>query len=388
VTLLVGIPFWVLLHPGLFMMFGGISGMMASRDWLPQWAGIAGMAFQFAVWVYGGVLLGLGTPAAFVGAIRKFRRLLAKEPSGTQPERELINSERRQLMTKAALAVPAAIVATAAGGALASRVTPRVNRLRLPVGREFTQLHGMTIAQVSDVHVGSYMDWDRLSEIQTAMNSLGADLHVITGDLIDNHVNQLELGQRFISGLNPRYDRPYMCMGNHEYIAAMTGDTPGILRDLKAAGARLLIDETEKIDAGGAHFWLMGIDYPKAGGSHVIANRVTDRDTGESLDKVLGEVRDDGAPRILLSHHPKTFFDVRERPIDLTLAGHTHGGQISLGRIGDYELTPVLPFERYHNGLYEHNGRKLYVNAGAGGWMPVRINCPPEITLIEFVPEP
>jgi predicted MPP superfamily phosphohydrolase len=128
----------------------------------------------------------------------------------------------------------------------------------------------------------------------------------------------------------------------------------------------------------------MGIDYPKAGGSHVIANRVTDRDTGESLDKVLGEVRDDGAPRILLSHHPKTFFDVRERPIDLTLAGHTHGGPISLGRIGDYELTPVLPFERYHNGLYEHNGRKLYVNAGAGGWMPVRINCPPEITLIEL----
>jgi predicted MPP superfamily phosphohydrolase len=63
-----------------------------------------------------------------------------------------------------------------------------------------------------------------------------------------------------------------------------------------------------------------------------------------------------------------------------------HGGQLVAGRIGDYVLSPVLPFEHYHNGLYERNGRKLYVNAGAGGWMPVRINCPPEITLVELVP--
>ena len=71
--------------------------------------------------------------------------------------------------------------------------------------------------------------------------------------------------------------------------------------------------------------------------------------------------------------------------LDLMLSGHTHGGQLVLGRIGDWNFSPVLPFELYHNGHYEHEGRQLYVNRGAGGWMPVRINCPPEISLIELV---
>jgi predicted MPP superfamily phosphohydrolase len=67
------------------------------------------------------------------------------------------------------------------------------------------------------------------------------------------------------------------------------------------------------------------------------------------------------------------------------LAGHTHGGQINLGRVGDYAFTPILPMDFYHNGFYEYECRKLYVNAGCGGWLPMRINCPPEITLVELV---
>ena len=103
------------------------------------------------------------------------------------------------------------------------------------------------------------------------------------------------------------------------------------------------------------------------------------------MDAVLRDMKDDGAPRIVLAHHPKTFFEARERQIDLMLSGHTHGGQISLGRIEDCELTPNLPFEFYHKGWYDYAGRHLYVNSGIGSWLPVRINCPPEITLIELV---
>jgi uncharacterized protein len=230
------------------------------------------------------------------------------------------------------------------------------------------------------VHIGSYMDWDRLSDIQDAMNSLGADYHVITGDLIDNHVDQLELAQRFMRGLKPKR-QAFLSMGNHEYIPARGGDAGGIVSALKETHVRVLLDETEKLQIGGAHIWLGGLDYPPQGG----LPRLHDRTTEESLQLVLAEMRDDGAPRILLSHHPRTFNVIREAPIDLTLAGHTHGGQIKLGRIGDYAITPVLPFDFYHNGLYEHDGRRLYVNAGAGGWLPVRINVPPEITLIELV---
>jgi predicted MPP superfamily phosphohydrolase len=175
-------------------------------------------------------------------------------------------------------------------------------------------------------------------------------------------------------------------MGNHEYIAGMMDGMGSIMQGLRESGVDLLVDESRRLEHGGAHLWLMGIDYPPQGGSHIIENRLTQRTTDEAIHEALKDVRDDGAPRILLSHHPRTFVQASEYPIDLTLSGHMHGGQLVAGRIGDYVLSPVLPFEHYHNGLYERNGRKLYVNAGAGGWMPVRINCPPEITLVELVP--
>lgn len=379
-TLGVGIPFWIMLHPGLFLMFGGISGLMAIRDDSPIWFGVAAMACQFAAWVYGGGLLIKGAPGALLDGARRLRRVLQREKSGSPAEQRLVDEGRRRMLAKAALTVPAAIVATAAGGALASRVTPRVTRLQLPVRREFTQLHGMTIAQVSDVHVGSYMGWDRLREIVEVMNSTNADWFVITGDLIDNDVAQLELAQRFINDMKPKR-QTFMSMGNHEYIAARTGDTQGIIAALKDTRATLLIDEAEKLNVGGAHLWLGALDHPP----QMSLPRLHDRSTEESLQQVLANMHDDGAPRILLSHHPRTFNVIREHPVDLTLSGHTHGGQIKLGRIGDHALTPVLPFEHYHNGFYEHNGRRLYVNSGAGGWMPVRINCPPEVTLVELV---
>src|SRR5690606_8924565 len=149
-----------------------------------------------------------------------------------------------------------------------------------------------------------------------------------TGDLMDDDISQMDHSQQFLRALNPRLQK-FMCMGNHEYIPAMrSADVPQILRGLRETGVELLIDESRKLAHGGQHLWLMGIDYPPQGGTHTVFQRATDRDTEQSLDEALKDVRDDGAPRILLSHHPKTFFQARERQIDLTLSGHMHGGQL------------------------------------------------------------
>jgi uncharacterized protein len=373
----VGVPFWLLLHPGIFLMLGGVSWLTSFSHQVPDSLGLIAMTFQFAVWVYGALLLIKFLPAKTVAAVQRLRRMFRTEESGTEDEKDLIDHDRRQAMAKAALVLPAAVVATAAGGALAARQTPKVLRLEQPAPPDMTQLKGITIAQVSDVHVGSYMDGPRLDEIRDAMNSLNADYHVITGDLIDNHEDQLEEATRFLRGLRPRR-RTFMCMGNHEYIAARNVGTPYIVDALRETGVTILIDEAEKVEIGGAHIWMAGLDYPPQRTLERLHNRTVE----QGLERILEHIRDDGAPRILLTHHPRTFVQARELPFDLALAGHTHGGQINLGRIGDYALTPVLPFEYYHNGFYEHNGRRLYVNAGAGGWLPVRINCPPEITLI------
>ncbi|HTN84703.1 MAG TPA: metallophosphoesterase, partial [Sorangium sp.] len=167
-----------------------------------------------------------------------------------------------------------------------------------------------------------------------------------------------------------------------EYIAARSASIGAVAKGLEEAGAQVLVDEAREVRLGGDRLWMGAIDYP----SRARPGEPARRPTLDGLHRALGQMQDDGAPRILLSHHPGTFRAARELPFDLMLSGHTHGGQISLGRIGDYALTPMLPAGLYHNGHYEHRGRRLHVNAGAGGWLPVRINCPPEITLVELVP--
>ena len=376
-TAALAVAMLALLHPGLFLMFGGTSGFQSMRTQIPEWGQIAAMTSQLASWIYGAVLLIKGTPGALIGAWRKLKRLSQTEP---KLEREAIDLDRRQALAKAGLALPVAIIATAAGGAIAARQTPVVNRIRLPVPRDMTNLHGLTIAQCSDIHVGSYMDAARLDEVRDAMNSTGADIHVVTGDLIDNHPDQLAESMRFLKGLRPRIET-FMCVGNHEYIAAREVDFKPILEGLTDSVHHMLVDEARKISIGGDHIWIGGIDYPP----QATLARITDRTTRESLDFTLAQMRDDGAPRIVLAHHPRSFVHGRELQLDLMLSGHTHGGQLVAGRLGDFNLSPVLPFEHYHNGYYEHQGRRLYVNSGAGGWMPVRINCPPEITVIELV---
>ncbi|MBZ0135523.1 MAG: metallophosphoesterase [Planctomycetes bacterium] len=379
ISFILAAPFWLLLHPAILLMFGGASVLMVLRNDAPLALQLSSMSFQMAVWIYGGILLLAGTPGTFAGAARRLRRLFNKHPDGTRPEKDLAVDERRRNLVKAGLVMPAAIVATAAGGTLAARQAPVVNRIRLRVPKDRTNLHGLTIAQVSDVHVGSYMDRERLRMISDVMNSLKADYHVMTGDLLDNDMIQLEHSQDFLRDLSPRRE-VLMCMGNHEYIAARTGDVKDVVNGLRETGAQLLIDDARKLSVGGDHLWVGGIDYPAQAG--LPGSRRTPHD---SLSHTLALMDDDGAPRIVLAHHPKSFAAGKDMQLDLMLSGHTHGGQLKLGRIGDFAITPVLPFEFFHNGHYERNGRRLYVNAGAGGWMPVRINCPPEITIIELV---
>ncbi|WP_437756702.1 metallophosphoesterase [Sorangium sp. So ce1389] len=385
-------------HPALLMAVASWPGLRAAQRHLPDPLSMIAMGAQVSL-LLSGLLLGVAATArALVRALRRRRPPMVVRPptdgppathagAGPAPgiveaEPEAVDVSRRRLVVGATWALPAAAVAASMGGVLASRQRPVVVRLALPVRRGLTSLHGVTIAQLSDIHVGSFMDAERLDELRDAMNALRADIHVITGDLLDHHVSQLELSARLLRGLRPARGQLFFCMGNHEYIAARSADVGTIVKGLEEAGAQVLVDEAREVRLGGDRLWMGAIDYP----SRARPGEPARRPTADGLARALGQMRDDGAPRVLLSHHPGTFRAARELPIDLMLSGHTHGGQISLGRIGDVALTPMLAAGLYHNGLYEHRGRRLHVNAGAGGWLPVRINCPPEITLVELVP--
>lgn len=375
-----GIACFLLLSPAWTMAIGGLSALRSFRDNTPIWLAIVCMTVQFAFWMYGIFLAAVLTPADIALRIRQLRKLLRRD-STPIPEK-LVDPERRRVLTRSALIVPAAIVVTSSLGAVASQAAPVVSRVPLRLRRGFGALDGVTMAQFSDVHIGSYMSDGRLGVLLEALHALKPDIIVCTGDLVDNHPNQLETATAFLRRLSaPR--GVFMCMGNHEYITAMStpdADPQNVIKPLRATGVDLLIAESRRIDINGAHLWLMGTDYPEMRGLPAML-RKTSR---QSLDACLADVRDDGAPRVVLAHNPTDFREGQTRPIDLMLSGHTHGGQIVLGRVGDYNFSPVLPFELYHKGLYERDGRTLYVNSGYGGWLPVRINCPPEITLVRL----
>jgi uncharacterized protein len=384
-------------YPTILMSLAGVGGLRTARQFVPEGLLMASMGLQFAAW-FCLVCLGVASLGRLIAKAARWLGSRFRAPvadgselaadaamaSSARPRSDAasaIAAGRRRFVANGALALPVVAAGFSATGVIASRQPPVVARVRLPVRRELTSLHGLTIAQISDVHVGSYMGAERLSEIRDAVNALGADYHVITGDLIDNDESQLELSTWLVRGLQPKRGEKYLCLGNHEYIAARTCDLQSIMRGLSDAGGQWLIDEARELRVGGHHLWLGGIDYPP----NRRFGHSSGRSTRQSLQRMLGQIKDDGAPRIVLSHHPGTFAQARHMPIDLMLSGHTHGGQIKLGRIGDYALTPIVAFEHYHNGLYEYEGRRLYVNAGSGGWLPVRINCPPEITLVELV---
>ncbi|MCA8935166.1 MAG: metallophosphoesterase [Planctomycetes bacterium] len=356
--IILAVAYWLPLLPTLLMPFKA-DALRVFRSDAPLWLSVPSMAFQFAVLCYGIWLVLFSFP---LFTALKVRRRLGKDE---------VDETRRDLLKRAALAPPAAIIVASGIGAVGAMADPVIRKVMLKTPPDMTNLHGLRIAQFSDVHIGRFVKTDHLRELVAMVNAQDADIVVCTGDLLDHAMEQLEDAQMMLRGVKHRHG-VFMCLGNHEYYAAGQ-KLDQLIAGVEATGAVMLRDDSRKVSVGGDHFWMLGVDYPGR------------RQPKDSFDHALKEVADDGAPRIVLAHNPSSFYEGRERQIDLQLSGHTHGGQVTLGRIGQVEFSPVLPFEFYHAGEYEHEGRKLYVNSGTGQWMPVRLNCPPEITLIEMV---
>jgi predicted MPP superfamily phosphohydrolase len=137
---------------------------------------------------------------------------------------------------------------------------------------------------------------------------------------------------------------------------------------------RLLRARSEVIEYKGSRFNLLGVDYQR---DHMVSGE----HTGPMLGEIEHLVRRD-MPNILLSHNPNSFPRAAELGIELSLAGHTHGGQVKV-EIVDHNITPARLISPFVAGLYGTPKAALYVNRGLGTFgFPVRIGVPPEITLL------
>jgi len=278
-----------------------------------------------------------------------------------------------------------------AGAAYAAVVEP-VMRLRVkhyaitPEGWPAQQ--SLRIAAIADPHVNKpFMPPAHIRDVCRRVNAVAPDLIVLLGDYLSSiPLTERSLAPDEVATSFEELDAPlgvFAVLGNHDWWedperAGYTGIyPPAIASALERRGIRVLENEALRLDHRQGPFWLLGLGDQwsvKPGG------RGAGRD---DLPATLAQV-DDDAPAILLAHEPDIFPKVPPR-VALTLAGHTHGGQIVL--LGYAPKVPSRYGQRYRYGHIVEDGRHLVVSAGVGcGGVPVRFGMPPEITIVDLGP--
>jgi uncharacterized protein len=277
-------------------------------------------------------------------------------------------------------------------GYAAERLRYEVRRIEIPIANLPSQMDGMSIAQISDIHLSGYMTRESVRRAVDMANDLGADLAVVTGDLITGIHDPIADCVDEVRHLHAPLG-VYGCNGNHE-IYARAEDLAERL--YQQAGMKMLRRENAIINYRGGQLNLIGVDYQR--------ERMPSGRKLQMLSNLEPLVRRD-MPNILLSHNPNAFNRAAELGVELTLAGHTHGGQVKV-EILDVSLSPAAFITDYIAGLYHRpslmpdvpkrmgetiklmpnapNGLSaLYVNRGLGTvGAPVRLGAPPEITHI------
>ena len=230
---------------------------------------------------------------------------------------------------------------------------------------------GYSIGLVTDIHSSMYMRKRDMQEYVRMLNDMDADLIVVGGDLVNALPEEVLPFADAFSGLRSR-DGAFGVLGNHDFYSR---DPEGVMQTATEAGVRILRDDSVMIRRGDAAIRLLGIDDV---GNEAAALR--------RLDKALARTPGD-APSILMCHRPYYLEQAASRGIEVMLSGHTHGGQIVFGKFADTTFTPAALASPYVAGWYREGKTQLYVSRGIGTvGIPVRLNCPPELTRIVLRP--
>jgi len=306
-----------------------------------------------------GVLLAL--PFLVIGLSLRFLR---KRQSG-EPDRRGSDEaiwHRRQFLAAAVAATPPLLTLSLSSLALHQLNQFRVRRFVLPFRDLPQDLHGTTITQVSDMHVGRFTSGRVLREMVKVVNDLQADLILLTGDLINDALGDLDHGLSLVRSMEAPFG-VYLIEGNHDLIEN-AAEFEGRVR---RSGIPFLLDQSTVISVHGAPLQLFGLSWTRA-----FANR--DQAIATSVRRLLGQREAEAFP-ILMAHHPHAFDAAAEAAMPLTISGHTHGGQLMWN--DQTGFGPAL--FRYWSGLYTRGESKLIVSNGVGNWFPLRINAPAEI---------
>ena len=270
-----------------------------------------------------------------------------------------------------AQAVPLLALAVTAWGLLNARRTAAVVRVDVPVAGLAPALHGFTLAQISDIHIGPTIRRDYLQRIVQRVNALGADVVAVTGDLVDGSVSELAHHVEALAGLQSRHGT-FFVTGNHEYYSGVHA----WVDELRRIGLTVLLNEhvvllAQQTDHQPTPLVLAGVTDFSAG--HFDAAHRSD--PAAALHGAPP-----GALRVLLAHQPRSATAAANAGFDLQLSGHTHGGQF-------WPWNLFVPLQQpFTAGLNRLNSLWVYTSRGTGYWgPPKRFGAPSEITLLRLV---
>jgi len=314
------------------------------------------------------------------GLIKWIRRSRKKSSEKKSVGRTM---ERTEFLYQMGLFLAAIPFASIVYGVTKGKFNYRVMRERIRFNNIPESFKGLKIVQISDMHLGSFNKrFDPVAKAVELINEQEPDLIFFTGDLVNNFAEETEGWAPVLSQMKAKIGK-YSILGNHDYGDYSEWSSPeekeknlaAIKGFHKKMGFRLMLNENESIRINDEEISLIGIEnwgkppFPQHG------------DLNKALEGVSTE-----SFKLLLSHDP-SHWDAQvldKTNIDLTFAGHTHGMQFGIERIG-IKWSPIQYKYPRWGGLYTEGKQHLYVNRGFGYLgFPGRVGMPPEITVVEL----
>lgn len=288
---------------------------------------------------------------------------------------------RRKFLSQVGIVMATAPFVSLLFGAFKGRYAFYTRHLTLSFPNLPAGFDGLRIAQISDLHIGSFGDRRApLKEAIALINAEQPDLLLFTGDLVNNFAAEVRGWESVFAPLKAPMGK-YAILGNHDYgnysrwpsESKKAANFRGITDGYRRLGFQLLRNEGLVLSRNGDRIGLAGVEnwgsasFPQTGDEQLAARGLEEQGF-----------------RILLSHDPD-HWDHKIRPqgiFDLTLSGHTHGMQFGIEK-GDFRWSPAQYVQKRWAGLYQEGKQFLYVNRGLGyHGLPARFGMPPEITII------
>lgn len=354
----------------------------------PEWFKIAGIypfqiwvgaTFFISVWLLLGKLIKLPFQIPFWMARlvkplkEKIYRLKEKKTVQT------VDYTRRKFVRYATMGISAYAFGGATYGII-NHDSYRIENKEIKIENLPVELKGTTITLISDIHSGQYMTEDDMRAYADIINGLGSDIICIPGDFVNFEVKDVHPLTKAFRDLKAKHG-VYGTLGNHDFFMNADYVAKAIREE---SPITLLRNEHRVINIKGKDLYMLGIDDTISSGANMDEVLKYYGDMHEYLKN--NDANYTKSPKILLCHKPYGFDILARKEPDLVLSGHTHGGQVVPVKIGNFNLSFASTVSKYIDGLHKLGKSNMYVSRGLGSvGLPIRINCPPEITVIKLV---